>query len=438
MGDVLKVLKLKKGTVILLVLVPILLMFLLVFNVFAAELSMPDVNLNAQETEFVVPVQIKDANDVGGFQFEITYDSSVLELEKIENGELINGWITDSSLGNPLKVIGASISAPITTQSGTLVELYFKVVNDSDTSTNLDFSMVKLTDKDGDEISCSSQGAVVTIPQKQNTKPTASISVSASSVYTKTTVELDGSGSSDTDNDTLSYSWSFKSKPNGSNATIENADQAQASFTPDVAGDYEVQLVVNDSKEDSDAAVVTIKAKKKNSKPVAVIELSESAGFIGDTITLNGSKSSDQDNDTLSYSWSFKSKPNGSNATIENADQAQASFTPDVAGNYEVQLVVNDSKEDSDVAVVTIKAKKRWAYMPIIPKKIIPYNIPKPKTTVKVYTPKLIDNISSILYKPKKISTIHLPQPKDNVTIIFPSYKLSPIVDYLRQLYYHK
>ncbi len=341
MGDVLKVLKLKKGTVILLVLVPILLMFLLVFNVFAAELSMPDVNLNAQETEFVVPVQIKDANDVGGFQFEITYDSSVLELEKIENGELINGWITDSSLGNPLKVIGASISAPITTQSGTLVELYFKVVNDSGTSTNLDFSMVKLTDKDGDEISCSSQGAVVTIPQKQNTKPTASISVSASSVYIGTKVELDGSGSSDTDNDTLSYSWSFKSKPNGSNAIIENADQAQASFTPDVAGDYEVQLVVN------------------------------------------------------------------------------------------------DSKEDSDAAVVTIKAKKRWAYMPIIPKKIIPYNIPKPKTTVKIYTPQLIDNIS-ILYKPKKISTIHLPQPKDNVTVIFPSYKLSPIVDYLRQLYYHK
>jgi len=42
------------------------------------------------------------------------------------------------------------------------------------------------------------------------------------------------------------FSWTFVSRPAGSEVVLENANQADAFFVPDVEGDYIVQLVVND------------------------------------------------------------------------------------------------------------------------------------------------------------------------------------------------
>ena len=79
-------------------------------------------------------------------------------------------------------------------------------------------------------------------------------------VIVNETVQLDGSGSSDPDSDPLSYSWSFYSKPAGSSATLSSTTIVNPTFVPDVAGDYVVQLVVNDGTEDSPPDQVTITA----------------------------------------------------------------------------------------------------------------------------------------------------------------------------------
>src|SRR5579884_138725 len=55
---------------------------------------------------------------------------------------------------------------------------------------------------------------------------------------------------------------------------------------------------------------------------------------VGDKVTLNGTGSTNPAGTTLSYSWSFASKPAGSNATIANSTSAIASFTVDAAGQY--------------------------------------------------------------------------------------------------------
>jgi len=67
--------------------------------------------------------------------------------------------------------------------------------------------------------------------------------------------------------------------------------------------------------------------------PVAIV-----AVRVGETATLDGSNSIALD--SLAYAWSFTSKPDGSDAELQNASTATPSFVPDVKGTYRVQLVV--------------------------------------------------------------------------------------------------
>jgi hypothetical protein len=63
----------------------------------------------------------------------------------------------------------------------------------------------------------------------------------------------------------------------------------------------------------------------------------------GSIVTLDGSASSDPLGRTLTYAWSFNSKPAGSTATLSNPTAVNPTFTVDQPGNYVVQLVVTDS-----------------------------------------------------------------------------------------------
>jgi hypothetical protein len=96
-----------------------------------------------------------------------------------------------------------------------------------------------------------------------------------------------------------------------------------------------------------------------NSSPIANAG-SDQIISTGSLITLDGSGSSDADGDTLSYRWSFTSKPDGSNAALSDTSTVYPTFTPDVSGTYVVQLIVNDGLVDSSPDTVTIMAKS-WS-----------------------------------------------------------------------------
>lgn len=69
-------------------------------------------------------------------------------------------------------------------------------------------------------------------------------------------------------------------------------------------------------------------------------------GAPGMVVNLNGSNSSDPDNDLpLTYKWTLRQKPLGSTTTISPPDSATPSMTldPSVPGEYEVQLEVTDA-----------------------------------------------------------------------------------------------
>lgn len=66
--------------------------------------------------------------------------------------------------------------------------------------------------------------------------------------------------------------------------------------------------------------------------------------FVGSTVTLNGSNSSDPDGDPLSFSWQLTQTPTGSSASLSNASSELATFVPDVAGDYAATLTVEDAE----------------------------------------------------------------------------------------------
>ncbi|MDO6506506.1 PKD domain-containing protein [Colwellia sp. 4_MG-2023] len=76
--------------------------------------------------------------------------------------------------------------------------------------------------------------------------------------------------------------------------------------------------------------------------------------LIGSTATLSGEASSDTDGDTLSYSWSLSTLPDGSIATLSSDTDSTTSFSADVAGIYVVTLMVNDDEANSEIDSVNI------------------------------------------------------------------------------------
>ena len=164
-------------------------------------------------------------------------------------------------------------------------------------------------------------------------------------------VTLDGSGSSDVDGDVLDFDWTFVSVPAGSTASLSDPAAVKPSFVIDVAGDYVLQLVVNDGLVDSAPDSVTVSTD--NSPPVADAGPNQS-GTVGALVMLDGSGSSDVDGDVLDFDWTFVSVPAGSTASLSDPGAVKPSFVIDVAGDYVLQLVVNDGLVDSAPDSVTV------------------------------------------------------------------------------------
>jgi hypothetical protein len=153
------------------------------------------------------------------------------------------------------------------------------------------------------------------------------------------------------DGDSLTYSWSLITVPNGSSASLSDPAGVHPTFTVDVSGTYAAQLIVNDGTLDS--APDTVVINWENSAPVANAG-SDQTAYRNDLVTLDGSGSSDVDGDSLTYSWSLITVPNGSSASLSDPAGVHPTFTVDVSGTYVAQLIVNDGTFDSAPKTVTI------------------------------------------------------------------------------------
>lgn len=101
---------------------------------------------------------------------------------------------------------------------------------------------------------------------------------------------------------------------------------------------------------------VTVVPIMGNTPPVANAGPDQTV-FVGTTVQLNGSKSSDVDGDPLTFRWEFLSRPVGSTATLSDSTLVNPTFVVERRGTYKVQLIVNDGKGDSAPDSVTISTE---------------------------------------------------------------------------------
>lgn len=154
-------------------------------------------------------------------------------------------------------------------------------------------------------------------------------------------VQLNGSNSFDdnTPSSLLGYSWSFTNRPGGSAAALVGASSMTPTFTPDIAGDYRVQLVVTDQ---GGLTSAPSELEVSENPPPVVNAGVDQLVIVGTPVDLTGT-ASDPNGDLQSVLWAFASRPAGSSSSLATPGQLATTFVADVPGNYVADFVATDT-----------------------------------------------------------------------------------------------
>jgi hypothetical protein len=209
--------------------------------------------------------------------------------------------------------------------------------------------VVRLVVNDGQASSVADTVLVSTV----NSAPVASAGPDQTAPVGQT-ITLNGGGSSDVDGDALTFTWTLATRPAGSSAALSSTSAVQPTFVIDRAGLYQVRLSVSDGAVSSAADVVDVQTE--NSAPVANAG-SDQAAVVGQTVTLDGSGSTDVDGNALTYVWALTTRPAGSGAVLSDPATVMPVFRVDRAGTYVAQLIVNDGTVSSVADTVTVATR---------------------------------------------------------------------------------
>ena len=164
----------------------------------------------------------------------------------------------------------------------------------------------------------------------------------------------------DLDGDLVQFSrWRLVAKPPGSAAVIRPGAFPKA-LDADLPGDYVLELVVSDGKNDSPAVQATLRAVPANSLPVANAGPDRTVA-VNTLMVLDGSASADPDG-ALSFRWELLAEPLGAGVayTPDVAARAQLPFIAPLPGHYVFRLTVTDGVSVS-VDEVTVVATRDGA-----------------------------------------------------------------------------
>src|SRR5664279_4025273 len=154
-------------------------------------------------------------------------------------------------------------------------------------------------------------------------------------------VTLDGSASTD-DKKIVSYQWTKISGPD--TFKIVQPTAARTTVNKLVKGVFEFELKVTDAEGlfSKDTVQVAVNVTTlTNHPPVACAGSDRTITLPTDTVTLDGSCSTDPDNNIVSYAWTKISGPSSFNIVNVNAVQTQVSNLRE--GTYQFELKVTDA-----------------------------------------------------------------------------------------------
>ena len=153
---------------------------------------------------------------------------------------------------------------------------------------------------------------------------------------------LDGRSSSDPDGTISVWLWT---KISGPASFIVNNVSSPATVVKDLtAGAYQFELTVRDngglSSRDT-VQVVVNDPSQPNRPPVAKAGTDQTIILPLNTVTLDGSSSTDPDNNITAYAWTKISGP--ASSSIGNADAVQTQVINLVGGTYQFELKITDA-----------------------------------------------------------------------------------------------
>ncbi|MCF6436392.1 PKD domain-containing protein [Pseudoalteromonas sp. MMG022] len=157
----------------------------------------------------------------------------------------------------------------------------------------------------------------------------------------------------DPEGEPLTYQWQLLSRPQQSVAQLQAATEAVAKLHPDVAGEYAVAVSVSDGQTEVTSNTQTYYIDA-NQQPTAHLTAPDVA-YIGNTVELDASQSSDPNNDTLTYEWQLIES--AAQVQLHTRDDGTAYFTPTELGNYIVSLRVHDGQYYSDPLTHTVQVQ---------------------------------------------------------------------------------
>lgn len=158
-------------------------------------------------------------------------------------------------------------------------------------------------------------------------------------------VRVDGLQSEGVDSQSVSYMWEISNKPDGSAASLNNANSVSPYFTPDLVGNYTLDLVTQSGGKDSEKVTHFINVSDANTNTQPIINLDIPANVaIGKTVDLR-SQAYDADGDVLTFQWALLSSPNNATMKLTNSATPTANLLSNTAGDYQLKLTVSDGYE---------------------------------------------------------------------------------------------
>lgn len=173
-------------------------------------------------------------------------------------------------------------------------------------------------------------------------RPSASVSARQMALVGQP-VKIDSAITSDPGNEALTYFWTLD-RPDGSCAELDSPRSLTPGFTPDIAGTYTAQLIVNDGQANSIPARAAWIARPVPIRDPIAHQGEDQYLYAGESVLLDGQKSHELPADGVNYRWVIAQKPPGSQAKLEGVSQARPLFTPDVDGSYIIELTVSDGE----------------------------------------------------------------------------------------------
>jgi PKD repeat protein len=154
-------------------------------------------------------------------------------------------------------------------------------------------------------------------------------------------VAFNGSGSYDVDGEIVNWTWSFGDGKKGYGERVDH--------TYEVYGTFLATLTVRDDSGgiNTTSALITV----RNQPPTASMDISPLVAYTRQTVSFDGSNSSDPENQIASYYWSFGDGTSSTGAKVAHAYEDD--------GWYTVRLTVMDQDATSSFIELVLKVLNR-------------------------------------------------------------------------------